>query len=81
MGAFGTGYTNYQINQTTSAYSNYTIFFQGPADQTELAWGSGVQQFTKDMERAKLRAENKDTFRTWAGAKNGRPFHLRKWYR
>ena len=40
-----------------------------------------LHEFQRDMERAMLRAENKENFITWSGTKNGRPFHLRKWYR
>jgi len=40
-----------------------------------------VVNFERDVKRAAVRAESKGTFWTWAGTKNGRPFHLRKWYR
>jgi hypothetical protein len=40
-----------------------------------------IVAFQRDVKRATIRAENKKNFITWAGTKNGRPFHLRKWYR
>jgi len=86
MAAFGCLQTTatYCVNSChncSNITGNNTIIFSTSAHSTSTSLSKEIVAFQRDVKRATIRAENKKNFITWAGTKNGRPFHLRKWYR
>jgi hypothetical protein len=57
------------------------IVIHSPVCSTQASLDKKLREFQTDVERVTVKSENKKRFSTWVGTKNGRPYHLKKWYR